>query len=138
MSKSVFSIIIVLVSFLAVNFTNAQEQPKYIQNPTYENGKMISKTVYQFNDYRGGYEPNLLYEYTYSEDGKITSCRTSSWKASSRSWENQSIEKYTYNNLLSTITFTYSEWNRKEKAYDPPKETIIHDALTDDMNISAL
>ncbi|MDR1116196.1 MAG: DUF3836 domain-containing protein [Tannerella sp.] len=128
MKKSVVKLTVVLVALVTVSIAsvNAQSQPAFLYNIMYEGDKAVSKDIYKFDKSSGLHNPHLSYAYTYTSDGLPESRKTLRWDDNARKWKEEAVIVYNYNDLLSSITLEYAEWNEAKGTFDAPKEKAVY------------
>jgi len=133
MKKSVVKLTVVLVALTIVSIANvnAQSLSGFLYNTTYKEGRMVSKDICKLDKFSGLYNRHLSYEYTYTNDGMLESRKAMRWNNTVRTWENEAVIVYNYDESLSSVTLEYAEWNRKENKFDGPKEKAVYQIMND-------
>jgi len=94
----------------------AAVSPKnYLYDTKEENGKIISKTV--FMQENGLLNKQVMYEFVYDEEGKVTEKKACRWNKGTNKWEPFYQITYNYNKENEIIHSTYGMWNKKTKDY---------------------
>ncbi|MDR1202333.1 MAG: DUF3836 domain-containing protein, partial [Tannerellaceae bacterium] len=84
------------------------------------------KEICKLDKSSGLYNPHLSYVYTYTGDGLPESRKTLRWDNNTREWKEDAVIVYNYNDLLSSITLEYAEWNEAKGTFDAPKEKAVY------------
>ena len=123
--------------FLMSGFVTKAQEPFY--DTKWEDGKMVSKTKYEIGNF-GMYEPKSVIKYAYDEKGEFVKKEVCVWNPKyyynnkTGRWEpdygeNNRTPKYCILQKKDMVNnFIYVElllWNKKEKAYNPPAETMV-------------
>ena len=129
-----FAIVIFLMSGFA-----AKAQESFCDTKWDNHGNVVSKTKFEMG-YYGMYEPKYVAKYAYDEKGGFLKKEVCVWNPkyvlndksgryepdySESNWTPQYciLQKKDLKNNF--VTFALQRWNRKQKAYDAPVETMI-------------
>ncbi|MDH6356332.1 DUF3836 domain-containing protein [Parabacteroides sp. PF5-9] len=108
-------IMYVLIAFFMISsMVNALSPKEYKFNTTEKDGKIMSKTVYSFENGFLHYE--WLYEFDYDENGRVASKKAYRWHDGSSAWEPYSQMSYRYDKQVE-IDADYAMWDKKKKQY---------------------
>lgn len=111
-TKSIFGFVLVFVCSMIVN---AASPKNYMYDTKEENGKIVSKTVFLNED--GLLNKQVMYEFAYNEDGKVSEKKACRWNRTNDKWEPFFKISYEYNNETGDIHTVYGMWNSKKKDY---------------------
>jgi len=116
---------------------NAQDR---FYDTKWESGKVVSKTMFDMGDY-GMYEPKFEIKYAYDENGNfmkkevcvwnpkyVWNYKTGRWDPdySEANWTPQYCIKQKEDLVNNFIYAELLLWNKKEKIYNAPMETMIY------------
>ena len=138
MKTSIFRIVCVAFTVLMMSAIVVKAQKPCYDTKWNEGGRVVSKTMYAPGDF-GFYEPKWVVNYIYGETGDFLKKEVSVWQPKyelnekTGRWtpdygEENWTPKYCYiqkrDSANSFVTEEFFVWNKKEKAYGNPVETM--------------
>jgi hypothetical protein len=124
LSKTIWGMILVFACSLSLSAVPPKD---YMYDTKEENGKIVSKTIFVQKD--GLLDKQLMYEFAYNDEGKVTEKKASRWNSTLDQWEPFYLISYQYGQEPGNIHSVYALWDKKAKGYTLNTQTII---LTED------
>ncbi len=113
LTKSLLSIIFIFMCSMTIS---AVSPKSYMYDTKEENGKIVSKTI--FTQENGLLNKQVMYEFSYYEDGKVSEKKACRWNKTSEKWEPFFKITYTYDEKSGDIHTLYGMWDNKTKDYN--------------------